>query len=161
MLCRCTWCSAKLPMAASCRRSESNIWGAFLLTDDANNSNLIQHTVGTIPDMPNIHNIMTNIGHRFHHQSGLDESSGRNSITCLHGIVFRVCLKFSKIRKNPKRHSMCYCIKLWFAKNVVLQKKKKKCLRQAWNEVSWAWGCHYICKCHIYIYELVCNLWQF
>ena len=30
-----------------------------------------------IPDMPNIHNILTIIGHRVGHQSGLGESSGR------------------------------------------------------------------------------------
>ena len=30
------------------------------------------------PNIPNIFNILTNIGHHFSHQSGLDESSGRN-----------------------------------------------------------------------------------
>ena len=46
--------------------------------------------------------LLTSIGHRFGHQSGLDESSGRNSTTCLHGIAFRVYLVFSKIDKNTK-----------------------------------------------------------
>ena len=35
--------------------------------------------------------------HRFGHHSGLDESSGRNSTTILHGIVFPVYLMLSKI----------------------------------------------------------------
>ena len=34
--------------------------------------------VGAAPDIPNIHNVLTNIGHRFGHQSGPDESSGQN-----------------------------------------------------------------------------------
>ena len=34
---------------------------------------------------------------RFCHQSGLDESSGRNSTTPLHGIAFPIYLVFSKI----------------------------------------------------------------
>ena len=29
----------------------------------------------TVPDMPNIQNLLTMIGHRFSHQLGLDESS--------------------------------------------------------------------------------------
>ena len=32
--------------------------------------------VGTVSDMPNIHNILTNEGCRFGHQSGLDETTG-------------------------------------------------------------------------------------
>ena len=32
--------------------------------------------VGTVPDMLNIHDILAIIGHRFGHQSTLDESSG-------------------------------------------------------------------------------------
>ena len=50
--------------------------------------------------MPNIHNILTIIGHRFGHQSGLDESSGGKFTTFLHGIGFRVYLVFSKIDTN-------------------------------------------------------------
>ena len=34
--------------------------------------------------------ILTNIGHRFGHQSGLHESSGRDSTTFLYGIAFHV-----------------------------------------------------------------------
>ena len=37
----------------------------------------------------NIDNILTNIGHRFVHQSGLDQSSGRNSTFFRHRIAFR------------------------------------------------------------------------
>ena len=43
------------------------------------------------------HNILIIIGHRFGHRSGLDESSGRNSTTILHGIAFPFCLVFSEI----------------------------------------------------------------
>ena len=52
--------------------------------------------VGTVPDMPNMHIILTLLGHRFGHQLGLDESSGRNSTTFLHGIAFRVYEFFPK-----------------------------------------------------------------
>ena len=38
---------------------------------------------GTVLDMPNIHKMLTIIGNRFGHQSGLDESSGRNFNICL------------------------------------------------------------------------------
>ena len=57
------------------------------------------HVARTIPhpDMPNIHNIFANVGHRFGHQSGLDESSGRKSTTFRLRIAFRVYLMFSKI----------------------------------------------------------------
>ena len=48
----------------------------------------------------NMHNILTNIGNPFGHQSDLDENSRRNSTTCLHGIVFLGYLVFSKIGKN-------------------------------------------------------------
>ena len=54
--------------------------------------------VGTIPDLPNIHNMLTIPGHRFRHPSGLDESSGRNSTTSLHGIAFLVYLVFPETR---------------------------------------------------------------
>ena len=56
--------------------------------------------MGTVPDMPNIRNILTIIGHRFGRQSGLDESSGRNSTIVLYGIAFRVSFVFSKIREH-------------------------------------------------------------
>ena len=58
--------------------------------------------VGTVPDIPNIHKILTNIGHRFVHQSGLDESPGQKSTICLHRIAFRVYLLFSRMGKNRK-----------------------------------------------------------
>ena len=45
--------------------------------------------------MQNIHTILTIIGHRFGHQSGLDESSRRDSTTLRHGIAFRVYFMFS------------------------------------------------------------------
>ena len=59
-------------------------------------------TIGTVPDMLNIHNTLTVIGHRFRHQSGLDESSGGTSTTSLHESAFRVYLMFSKIGKNTQ-----------------------------------------------------------
>ena len=49
-----------------------------------------------------IYTMLTNIGYRFVHQSGLDESSGRKSTTFLHGFAFRVYLMFSEIGKNTK-----------------------------------------------------------
>ncbi len=59
--------------------------------------------VGTVPDMPNIYNTLTNIGHRFGHQICLDESSGRNSSTTfLYEIVFRIYLVFSITGKHTK-----------------------------------------------------------
>ena len=40
--------------------------------------------VGTVPDVLNIYNVLTTLGHRFGHQSGLDESSRRTStIFCM------------------------------------------------------------------------------
>ena len=66
--------------------------------------------------------ILTNIGHRVGHQSGLYESSGRNSTIFLHGIAFRVYLVFSKIGKHsthwqtlPKTY--IYQKGMWFFKN--------------------------------------------
>ena len=53
-----------------------------------------------IPNMSSIHNILTIIAHPFGHQSGPDESSGRNSTTFLYGATLRVYLMVSKIRKN-------------------------------------------------------------
>ena len=60
----------------------------------------------SMPDMPNIQTILTNIGHRFVHQSGLDESSGGFTTTFRHGIAFRVYFMFSKIGKNHKYYKM-------------------------------------------------------
>ena len=42
------------------------------------------------------------IGHRFVHQSGLDESSGQKSTTFRYRTAFRVYLMFSQIGKNTK-----------------------------------------------------------
>ena len=44
--------------------------------------------------------MFTNIRHRFGHQAGLDECSGRISATFLDGIASRVCLMFRKIDIN-------------------------------------------------------------
>ena len=55
---------------------------------------------GTVPSMPNISHILTNVEHRFGHQSGLGESSGRISTTCLYGIAFRVYLMFFQNGNN-------------------------------------------------------------
>ena len=55
-----------------------------------------------VPDIPNIHKILTNMGHGFVHQSGLDESSGQKPTIVLHRIAFRVYLMFSRIGKNTK-----------------------------------------------------------
>ena len=51
---------------------------------------------------PDIHNILTIIGHRFGHQSGPDESSGRHSTIFLNGIAFCGYLVFPKIIKNTR-----------------------------------------------------------
>ena len=53
-------------------------------------------------NIPNLDKILTNIGHRFVHQSGLDESSGQRSTILRLRIAFRVYLMFSKIGKNTK-----------------------------------------------------------
>ena len=51
--------------------------------------------------------------HRFGQQSGLDESSGQNSTTHLHGIVFSVYLVFSRINAITK-----YYQTTWFSTNI-------------------------------------------
>ena len=50
--------------------------------------------VGTVRDIQNIHKILTIVGHRFDHQSGLYESSGQNSATMSNVSAFPVCLVF-------------------------------------------------------------------
>ena len=40
--------------------------------------------------------MLTIAGHRFGHQSGLDENSGRKSTTCLHGIASRAYFTSTK-----------------------------------------------------------------
>ena len=52
--------------------------------------------------MANIHNVLTIIGYRFGHQSGLDESSGRNLNIFPHGFALLVYFVFSKIGKTHK-----------------------------------------------------------
>ena len=76
----------------------------------------------------NIDNVLTNIGHRFVHQSGLDQSSGRNSAMFRLRIAFRVYLMFSQIDKNTKYCQICQ--KHTF-KQKGMSKKKEKRLRQA------------------------------
>ena len=53
-------------------------------------------------NIPNIDKTFTNIGHRFGHQSGLDESLRRKSSIFRLRIAFRVYLRFSQIGKNTK-----------------------------------------------------------
>ena len=66
----------------------------------------------------------------FGHQSGLDEGSGQNSATVVHGIVFRVYLVFSKISIIIK-----YAKKEFGTKHDLSEEKvcwlKKENLRQA------------------------------
>ena len=67
---------------------------------------------GTVPDLPNTNIILSNIGHRVGHQSGLDASSGQKISTRLHGIPFRIYFMFSKIGKvhiltNTYSHGSC------------------------------------------------------
>ena len=59
--------------------------------------------VGTVPDIPNIHNILTNI-QQFGRQWGLDESSGRKSATLVHGFAFSVDLMCSNINTTIEYH---------------------------------------------------------
>ena len=50
-----------------------------------------------VPDIPITPNVSTNIGHRFGHQSGVYESSGRNAAANLNVFATRVYLVFAKI----------------------------------------------------------------
>ena len=55
--------------------------------------------------MLNLYNILTSIEHRFGHQSGLDESSGRKSTTLPNEIALRVyvvCRKYVKTQHVQK-----------------------------------------------------------
>ena len=56
--------------------------------------------VGTVPDMPNIPNILTNVGHRFGHQSSLGRVQEEAGPLCLYGVAFRVYLVFPNIAKT-------------------------------------------------------------
>ena len=53
----------------------------------------------TVPDMPNVHDILTSIGHPFGHHSGLGESSRRKSTFVLHEIAFPVYSIITKMTK--------------------------------------------------------------
>ena len=82
------------------------------------------------------------IGHRLRQQPGLDESSGRNLETFLHGVAFSVYLMFSKTGKN----TWCWHI----VANHFLQKRYVfKKLWQAWNAVREAWGYQTIRKLYL------------
>ena len=59
-------------------------------------------TGGTVPYIPNIDNILAH-GHRFGHQSGLDEGARQKSAAMLNAFAFRVYVVFSKVGKNTKR----------------------------------------------------------
>ena len=48
--------------------------------------------------------MLTIIGYRFGHHSGLDESSGRNPTALLHEVAFRVCLLFSRRRRTNTKY---------------------------------------------------------
>ena len=71
-------------------------------------SSTIKHDRRSVPDMPNMYN--TIIGFHFGHQSSLDKSSGRNSITSLHGIAFRVYLMFVNNRHNHNLSIIIYVL---------------------------------------------------
>ena len=55
-------------------------------------------------DVPNMYNILIIIGHRFGHQSGLDETSGRFSTTILHGTAFPIDLVLNR-KTNKHNHN--------------------------------------------------------
>ena len=60
--------------------------------------------VGTVADIPNTHNVLTNIGHRFGHQSALDESSRRRPIILQNSFAFRVYLVI--FNENVHKHKI-------------------------------------------------------
>ena len=68
-----------------------------------------------LPDTPNMHNTLTMLGYRFGHQSGLDESPGRNSSFFLHGIEFHVYFVLLAIDRN-------FTYLQTFTKHVIKQK---------------------------------------
>ena len=91
------------------------------------------------------HNILTNIGHRFGHQSGVYKSSGQNSAAISIAYSFRVSLVFSKICINSKHQSKYIFLSKtdMFEKGASLFKKEKR-LRQACSAVNRAWGYQFI-----------------
>ena len=86
----------------------------------------INSQVGTVPDMPKIYNSLTNIRHRFGHQSGIDGCSKRKSTSFPHGIALPVYLVFSKISENDnywqKSPKTCVC---FVEIHVSFQRKRK------------------------------------
>ena len=68
--------------------------------------------------MPNIYNMLTIVGHRFGHQSGIDVSSERISTTFRHAIALRIHLVFSEIGKTASIDNY-YQEQLFFPKQVV------------------------------------------
>ena len=97
--------------------------------------------------MPEIHNIFTILGLRFDHQSGLDDSSGRNWTSFPYGIQFRVYLMFHK-QVTAQKDTDNY--RLTNDSNIigVVCQKTKKHLRQACSVVNNAWGYQYMQKCN-------------
>ena len=94
-------------------------------------SRYVGSTVGRYnTNIPNIDKILTNIGHRFVHQTGLDESSGQKSTIFPYRIAFRVYLMFSNIGQNTKCSQILTKTHLK-KKGMSIQNKTKKHLRQA------------------------------
>ena len=60
------------------------------------------YTISTVCRYSTRYNILTDIGHRFGHQSGLEESSTRSPPTFQNGFASRVCLLF----KNMNVHQV-------------------------------------------------------
>ena len=86
-------------------------WGSICICNDAPTLSVpsvgtyaVPH-VGTVQcQICKIHNISTNIGHRFGHQSGVDESSRQNSGAISNVFAFCVYLVFPKTCKNWRYH---------------------------------------------------------
>ena len=83
--------------------------------------------------MPNIHNILTNIAHRFGHQSGLHGSSEHKG-----RLFFKMVLRSA---------SSIWCFQKWAYSSNITRKyvlffnvAKTKTLRQACSAVNRAWG---------------------
>ena len=83
------------------------------------------------PDMLNINDILSIIGYRFGHQSGLYKSSGRNSTTFGHRNVLRVYLVFSEITKNIQYYNIYVLSKAHLLEKGCVVSRPKKRLRQA------------------------------
>ena len=79
--------------------------------------------------MSNIHNMLTNVGHRFGHHSGLDKSSGQSSKFRLQGIMFRVSLMFCTGNRTlyVVKHLQLLLNTNNFGKTDVVSQGKKAC----------------------------------